>query len=393
MPNYLSPGVYVEEVRGGPKPIGMVGTRTAGFLGPAPKANALPNEPKALNNWSEFERHFGGEGTKATVLSRAVYGFYNNGGGRCFVVNTAKGGIAGDPDKRTGVEALRAIDEIAMVAAPGATDAASYEALLSFCESRGDCFAILDAPEEANKNPEGLKEVASAGGATGDVAAAKGMRPRRSAYGAVYFPWIEVTDPETGGTVAQPPSGHLAGVYARTDAERGVHKAPANTRIRGALDLGYRVTEDEQGELNRLGVNCIRFFSDAGILIWGARTLDGEASEKRYISVARLILAIKESIQEGTRWVVFEPNDELTWGLVRRDVTNFLTGLWRTGALKGSTAEQAFFVKCDAETNPQDVVDRGELVTEIGICPVKPAEFIIFRIAQWSGAEAVTESA
>ena len=165
-------------------------------------------------------------------------------------------------------------------------------------------------------------------------------------------------------------------------------EAPANEPIRGVVGVTYQVTQDEQGALNSAGVNCIRFFSSRGVRIWGARTLDDAASEYRYIPVRRLMLALRESIQDGTNWVVFEPNNEQTWNTVAGDVRAFLTRQWRSGALMGSTPEQAFFVKCDAETNPQDVVDAGQLVTVIGVAPVKPAEFVIFRISQWSGEEA-----
>jgi hypothetical protein len=185
--------------------------------------------------------------------------------------------------------------------------------------------------------------------------------------------------------VKTPVSGHLAGIYARTDATRGVHKAPANEQIRGALDLCYKVTREEQGGLNAAGINCIRFFPDSGIRVWGARTLAAESSEWRYISVRRLFNMIEESIERGTSWIVFESNDPRTWKSIERDIRAFLTLVWRDGALKGNTPEQAFFVKCDEETNPPEVIDAGRLITEIGIAPVKPAEFIIFRIFQWIG--------
>jgi phage tail sheath protein FI len=404
MPEYLAPGIYVEEVRGGARPIEMVGTRTAAFLGIAPEAGQWVNVAKPCNNPSEFDRLFNPGSKDSTALSRAVYGFFANGGGRCYVVNIGDGGtVAGDPRKRSGVHALTAIDEIAMVAAPGYTDAASYEAVLAHCESCGDRFAILDAPEAAKDNPDALKEVGTVaagggddGGDGGDTGTrrrkpATGMRPRTSNYGAFYFPWIVIAD--GAAQVAQPPSGHLAGVYARVDAERGVQKAPANEPIRGAIGLTYQVTQAEQGDLNSAGVNCIRFFSSSGIRIWGARTLDDAASEYRYIPVRRLMLALRESIQDGTRWVVFEPNDEGTWNTVAGDVRAFLMRQWRAGALMGATPEQAFFVKCDAETNPQDVIDAGQLVTVIGVAPVKPAEFVIFRISQWSGEAAATATA
>jgi phage tail sheath protein FI len=317
------------------------------------------------------------------------------------VLNVGQGGsIAGDARKRTGLYALEPIDEVAIVAAPGYTGVADYEALLSHCEGLGDRVAILDAPLEV-ENVDVLKKVGTAP-APGEEpkkdeakkAEGKAARPRNSAFGAYYFPWVVARDPFDAGTLVKtPPSGHLAGIYARTDATRGVHKAPANEPVRGAVGLTYRVARAEQGELNSAGVNCIRFFPDAGIRVWGARTLAEEASEWRYVNVRRLFNMIEESIARGTRWTVFEPNDFSLWQAVTRDVGAFLTLLWRDGALVGATPAQAFFVKCDAETNPPEVVDAGRLVIEVGIAPVKPAEFIIFRIGQWSGGSEVQTAA
>jgi phage tail sheath protein FI len=176
----------------------------------------------------------------------------------------------------------------------------------------------------------------------------------------------------------------MAGVWARTDAARGVHKAPANEIVRGALGLTYYLSKAEQELLNPAGVNCIRFFRD-GIRVWGARTLAASSSEWRYLNVRRLVNVIKESIIENTRWIVFEPNDYTLWKSIRRDIGAFLTLLWRDGALMGRTPEEAFFVKCDEETNPPEVIDAGRVVTLIGIAPVKPAEFIVFRISQFTG--------
>jgi phage tail sheath protein FI len=187
------------------------------------------------------------------------------------------------------------------------------------------------------------------------------------------------------------PSGHIAGVWARVDGTRGVHKAPANEAIRGALRLSYVLTAAEQGELNDNGVNCIRFFTREGIRIWGARTVGDASGEWRYLPVRRLFTMIEESIVTSTRWIVFEPNDRTLWKSIRRDVTAFLTRLWRDGALMGRTPEEAFFVQCDEETNPPEVVDAGEVRVVIGIAPVKPAEFIIFRIS--AGADVDTEGA
>jgi hypothetical protein len=163
-----------------------------------------------------------------------------------------------------------------------------------------------------------------------------------------------------------------------------VHKAPANEAVRGALDLSYHVTRAEQELLNPAGVNCIRWFAAEGPRVWGARTLAPSGSEWRYLNVRRLFNVIKESIANSTRWIVFEPNDETLWKSIRRDVSAFLTLLWRDGALMGRTPEEAFFVKCDAETNPQEVIDAGRVVTMIGVAPVKPAEFIIFQLSQYA---------
>ena len=398
MPSYLAPGIYVEEVSGGARPIEAVGTSTAGFVGVAPDPKALVDAVKAVNNWSEFVRAYAPEGTDSTPLSHAVFGFFENGGARCYVVNVGRSGtIAGGGRKRAGLDLLAEIDEVAIVAAPGYTDAASYDALLSHCEALGDRVAILDAPEavdDIDALTAGATASADAGAGEsdgGDAAAPAGLRARQSddGYGAYYFPWITVRDPLRAGAIVNvAPSGHIAGIYARTDARRGVHKAPANEVVRGALNLTYALTRAEQGVLNQAGVNCLRLFPREGIRVWGARTLAAGSSEWRYLNVRRLFNMIKESIANGTRWIVFEPNDETLWKSIRRDVSAFLTRQWRDGALLGRTPEEAFFVKCDAETNPPDVIDAGMVVTLIGIAPVKPAEFIVFRISQFqSGSD------
>jgi hypothetical protein len=384
MPSYLAPDIYVEEVSGGPRPIEAVGTSTAGFVGIAPDIKAYLNEARAINNWTQFVRDFVPEGNASTPLSHAVFGFFQNGGRRCYVVNIGKPeGLVGSGEKRSGLDVLEEVDEIAIVAAPGLTDAASYDAVLTHCERLKDRVAVLDAPEKV-PSIKALTEVATVGAA----GPGGGVRARQSdgGYGAYYFPRIIVRDPlAPGRTVDVAPSGHLAGVWARSDAARGVQKAPANEIIRGALDVTYRLTRAEQEELNPAGVNCIRLFANEGIRVWGARTVAPSSSEWRYLSVRRLFNMVEESIARNTRWVVFEPNDMTLWKSIRRDITAFLMRLWRDGALMGQTPEQAFFVKCDAETNPPDVVAAGMVVTLIGIAPVKPAEFIIFRLSQYQG--------
>jgi hypothetical protein len=197
-------------------------------------------------------------------------------------------------------------------------------------------------------------------------------------------------DPLSGTKKLIPPGGHIAGIYARSDIERGVHKAPANEIVRGAVELQFPLTSGEQDILNPRGVNCLRKFRGRGIRVWGARTTSSDSLWK-YVNVRRLFLYIEESIEEGTQWVVFEPNNEKLWARVRQSITAFLTTLWRAGWLMGTKAEEAFFVKCDRSTMTQDDIDNGRLICVIGIAPVKPAEFVIFRIAQWPGGSAVNE--
>lgn len=393
MPSYLSPGVFVEEGATGSQTIAPVGTSTAGFVGAAPNPEAGLGEAVAVDNWGRFTKLFVREGDKSTDLSHAVHGFFLNGGSRCYVANVPAGGALGG--KGGGLDALSLIDEIAIIAAPGRTDPASYGDLLDNAESMKDRFAILDAPPTV-ADVEALTRAGSVapapegeGGQGGgepppkpSKRQAQGLGSRASEAGALYFPHLRIRDPlDPDRIVSAPPSGHLAGLYARTDAERGVHKAPANDVLRGALGLTQLVSRGEQDVLNPAGVNCIRFFTREGVRVWGARTLSA-TPEWRYVPVRRLFLMIEESIAVSTRWVVFEPNDRPLWKMIVRDVGAFLTLLWRQGALAGARPEDAFFVKCDEETNPPEVIDAGQVVIEIGVAPVKPAEFVIFRIGQ-----------
>jgi phage tail sheath protein FI len=278
------------------------------------------------------------------------------------------------------------VEEVTMLAAPdlmssyqaGELDLKGVQAvqmaMYEFCERNKYCFAILDAPPATS--PQQVKEWRMAVNYD-------------TKYAALYYPWIQVADLSNGnGTMRLvPPSGYIAGIYARSDAERGVHKAPANEVVRGATGLAVQVTKGEQDVLNPLGINCIRSFPGRGIRVWGARTLSSDPAW-RYINVRRLFNMVEESIERGTQWVVFEPNDPDLWARVRRDARAFLTVTWRSGALFGATPDQAFYIKCDEETNPQETRDLGQLIIEIGIAPVKPAEFVIFRISQWAGGAA-----
>jgi uncharacterized protein len=283
----------------------------------------------------------------------------------------------GDPSRRRGLGGLVSLDEVSIVCMPDAVSLLNGDdvmfrdaqgKLIAHCESLGDRMCILDTPPDLI--PQDVLEWRR------DTAGYD------SKMAALYWPWIEVVDPLSKRPMMVPPSGHVAGLWARTDDTRGVHKAPANEVVMGATSLAFQLTSVEQGELNRVGINCIRAFSGRGIRVWGARTLSSDP-EWRYINVRRLFNFVSQTLMEGTQWSVFEPNDERLWLKLRASVSNFLTNLWRGGALFGTSPEQAFFVKCDAETNPPEVIEAGQVICEVGISPVKPAEFVIFRLSQY----------
>jgi phage tail sheath protein FI len=525
---YLSPGVYVEEVDRGAKPIEGVGTAVAAFVGFTEQAEesgrnghppeSLLNRATLVTNWGQFTQKFGGF-VEGAYLPHAVYGYFANGGGRCYVISVSTLGVSADPElakpaqvalpaasdaetgsllikarelgpagnqtqvsvedeaegdafvlvvkvagreverfpgltmgagdqnvetvvntqsqivqvemlkksgklaerrpaagayalaggeitalavaapqfegnaaKREGIGALEALEDVTMVCVPdlmsgfqrGDLDLegvkAVQTALLNHCERMKYRFAILDAPP--GMSPQELGDWRQEGAGYD------------SKFGALYYPWIAVPNPlsSNGASMRVPPSGHLAGIYARTDNQRGVHKAPANEVVLGSVGLEINVTKGEQDGLNPMGVNCLRAFSGRGIRVWGARTLSSDPSW-RYVNVRRLFNYVEASIEAGTQWVVFEPNDQNLWARVVRDVSAFLRMVWRSGALFGSTPEQAFYVKCDEELNPPEVRDAGQLIIEVGLAPVKPAEFVIFRISQWAGPDAEAEAA
>jgi len=510
VPSYLSPGVYMEEVSSGSRPIEGVGTAVAGFVGFAEKGPV--NEPTLVTNWSQFTQTFG-DFIEGSYLAHAVYGYFLNGGGVAYVVRIGGSvvesqamaelpagadprksalvvraltpGRAGDslsvevteasepgedsfklvvrqdgveketydnvsvkkgphsvftavkqasklivleevksgsvvhvPGKgtrvalsggdspspvapevsahdyvgdsldRTGFAGLEAVDEITMLCVPDLM--AAYQsgqldedgvkavqlAMIAHCELMADRVAIIDAPPGMNAQQVKTWRTDTAG--------------YDSKYAALYWPWVRVMDPVAGKPALVPPSGHMAGVWARSDASRGVHKAPANEVVRGAISLELAITKGEQDQLNPVSVNCIRAFPGQGIRVWGARTLSSDP-EWRYLNVRRLFNFVEESILQGTNWVVFEPNDPKLWDSVKRTITMFLRGVWRDGALFGRSPDQAFFVKCDEENNPPSSRDEGILVVEIGIAPVKPAEFVVFRISQYADGAGLEE--
>lgn len=371
--------MYVEEVPSGSRPIEGVPTSVAGFVGAAAQG---PIAAHQVRDWREF-REIYGDPVADSHLAGAVRGFFDNGGKRLYVARVLPAdrrtgltvddyvGDRGLPEsERTGLAALETIDEISILAVPDEVRrrphdlSAVTDAVIAQCERRRDRFAVLSTIA-------GQRDVHA-------------LPPRPdSAWAALYYPWIEVRHPATGKPTPMPATGHVAGVYARTDATRGVHKAPANEPLRGVDDLEFPVSQQMQDVLNPLGVNSLRDFraQGRGIVVWGARTLTSDP-EWKYVPVRRLFIFLEESIDKGTQWVVFEPNDEPLWSRVRQQVEAFLTGLWRDGALQGAKPEEAFFVRCDRSTMTQNDIDNGRLVCLVGVAPLRPAEFVIFRIGQ-----------
>lgn len=512
MPEYLYPGVYVEEIDTGNKPIEGVSTSTVGFLGIAERG---PLTPTFITSYSDFVRTFGSyykddKGNQA-YLAYAVEGFFQNGGLRCYVVRVASskaktasvklpevlisaagpgawggqvayqisdpglpdpknlfkltlmywttldaakaalassnpastaasievfdnlsansrsstyyvgavngvsnlaaltpvtgarpankalslldgsGGQAGDngdplvladfqgddtdPASKTGLKAVASVDDISILCCPDENvippKGTIAKELQAQCETLKDRFAILQSTTAEGK-PSGVIPTVN------------------SKYAAYYYPWLIVIDPKTDVRTSIPPGGHIAGIYARSDTQRGVHKDPANEQILGIDSLQLQIDNQTQAVLNPIGVNALRYFKGHGNLVWGGRTTSADPDWK-YINVRRLFIFIEKSIERGTQWVVFEPNDEPTWARVRRSVGAFLNGLWRDGMLQGATKEQAYFVRCDRTTMTQADIDNGRLIVIVGIAPVKPAEFVIFRIGQWTGGSDITE--
>ena len=268
-----------------------------------------------------------------------------------------------------GLGAFESIDDVSIVVIPDQARADFYDDLsarmIIHCEKLRDRFAVLSSVS-GKRHPDSTF-----------------VPPEDSSFGAFYYPWIYVYDPVQDANVLVPPSGHMAGIYADTDIQRGVHKAPANAVVLGALDMEFPIPKGVQDVLNPNGVNCIRDFRPAGrgIRIWGARTMSSDP-QWRYINVRRLFLYVEKSIDHGTQWVVFEPNNDDLWASVRRNLSNFLVRIWKSGALLGQTAADAFFVKCDRTTMTPDDLDNGRLICYVGIAPTKPAEFVIFRFSQ-----------
>jgi len=276
---------------------------------------------------------------------------------------------------KTGLQGFEQVDEIAIVGAPDYHELDNtYTDIIAHCAKQRDRFAILQSTP-----------------GTHTLATINNIRPPQdTTFAAFYFPWIKVFDPVLNRDSLIPPTGHIAGIYAKTDIERGVFKAPANEVVVGARSLEFQITKGNQDLLNPRGVNCIRAFPARGIRVWGARTASTNTLWK-YISVRRYFLYVGESIDEGTQFVVFEPNDEKLWARVNQTITQFLVTEWRSGALMGTKPAEAFFVKVDRTTMTQADIDNGRLICIIGLAVVKPAEFVIFRLTQFQGGSEIAE--
>ncbi len=358
-----------------------------------------PGQPKLCTNFSEYTKRFGpfsaddpknmGQALYSghRDLTHAVAGFFKNGGTRCFVTRVKSKNVA---ELERALAALESIDAVAIVATPGLDGNSVWDPMVEHCDRCEDRFAIFDCPPQVETDGELDLQLLN-------YDSANNVLPKNTKHAAFYFPYLAVVDPakqlqdldparkvqpKYRGRIYVPPSGHIAGIYARTDEERGVHKAPANAGVIGAMNVKYYIGRPKHELLNPQGVNVIRNIN-GNILVWGARTVGGDKnSEWKYVNVRRLFLFLRESIDEGTQWVVFEPNDAALWGKIRRNVSAFLTNVWRAGALFGASPQEAFYVKCDEETNPPEVREAGQVVTEIGVAIVRPAEFVIFRIMQ-----------
>jgi uncharacterized protein len=353
MTEYRYPGVYVEEVSFGSHPIEGVSTSTAGFVGLTGRGPVLG----PLTSFVDFERV--APPNPGVNLPLAIRGFFSNGGQRCVVSQIA----ASDP-LESGLEALDEHDVSVVCCPDDATVPNAAQAMTKHCEARKDRVCILQAAQPV-------------------VPSATHRPPVQSSYAAYYHPWLEVPSLDRASRVIVPPCGDIAGVYAKTDSDRGVWKAPANVVVEQVTGLSQALSQQESEALSAAGVDVIQSLPGQGIRVWGARTTSSDP-EWKYVNVRRLLIYIEHSIDGGLQWAVFEPNDVALWIAVRRATENFLTTVWKQGGLMGITAQEAFFVKCDRDTMTQNDLDNGRLICVVGVAPLEPAEFVIFRIEIWT---------
>jgi uncharacterized protein len=373
-----APGVYIEEITPA-GPIAGTGTTTPALIGTVARnlGNADLGIPVAVTSWTAYTGAF--DAYKGSLnLPYAVRGFFENGGTLAYIVPIKDpGGLDAALDQVTRVP------EVSMVCIPGVVDVGAQEKVMKHCEDMGDRIAILDgAPDPTPTKSDGALQTQ------------RGALESERGFAALYWPQICIRDPEATAedadllTVA--PSGHIAGVMARSDDKVGVHKAPANEPIRGAVKLAYTLNDAEQGVLNNLNINALRSFPGSPPRVFGARTLT-RGTPWRYVNVRRLVSYIEDSVVQGVRWAVFAPNNTALWKGLERTITEFLTRVWEAGALFGRTAKEAFYVKVDEELNPPAVRNLGQVIVEVGLAPTRPAEFVVLRFGLWEGGARITE--
>ena len=403
MPEYLHPGVYVEEIPGGSKPIEGVGTSTAAFVGYTAKGPI--GEPTLISRWDSYEEIFGGildTGKNATgdQMGFAVKSFFLNGGRAAYIVRAISDINASATEKIPGKSAespypdlavyrgvfagLENYRDVNILCVPGQTwntpgEKAIIEAAVAHAEKMKNGMVIIDPP--VGKELKTERDVTALGF-------------KSKSHSVVYYPWLRMANPyymsgkNPGApkTVLVGPCGFAAGIWARTDSLRGVWKAPAGveTSLHGVEGFQYAVDDRTQDQLNSQGINCLRRMRGLGPVVWGARTLaTGAAPEWRYIPVKRTAIFIEQSIYNGIQWAVFEPNDHNLWASLRLNIDSFMNGLFRSGAFQGEKASDAYFVRCGlGDTMTQGDIDRGQVIVIVGFAPVKPAEFVIIRISQ-----------
>jgi phage tail sheath protein FI len=336
---------------------------------------AKPGTAVMLSLWSQFEDHVGRPGHDS-YLGYAVRGFFENGGNRCYVVPIED---VNSDSVRSGLEAIKSLNTVDLVLAPDLVKNRSaafdlQQEVVRHCDLTGDRFAILDS-RHGDKKEQVWEQWSDIDGKNG----------------ALYYPWIRVTNFSGNGMALVPPCGHIAGVYSRTDRSRGVHKAPANEVLNGVLGLERHLSSADQGYLNPKRINCIRSFPGRGIRVWGARTLSG-LDEWTYVNVRRLFLTAARWINWNMQDVAFEVNDPKLWKRIERELTTYFIDLYRAGALKGNTPQEAFYVKCDAETNAPELLETGRVVTEIGLASTVPFEFVVIRLIHGERGVTVSDS-
>jgi uncharacterized protein len=381
---YKTPGVYIQQVKLAPGVELRTGVPI--FIGYTGDGGERPIQE--IVQWADFQRSFGAGMPADCYLAYAVRGFFSNGGQLCYVKAIDRRSDI-DIVLRQTLEKLlqnRFMEEIDLVCIPDlmlfpSKAAALQQVVLDFCSSgasgnSGRWFAILDALPGLDIE-EVLEQRQSLAGENG----------------AIYYPWIRIQDGPMGIAAAAsgfvPPCGHIAGIYARSDRTTGVHKAPANEIIEEAIDLGKILTDADQGRLNPLRVNCLRSFPGRGIRVWGARTLSNDPAWL-YVNVRRVLLTICRWLEKKMTGFAIEPHQPLLWLRITREIQAYLVDLYRKGVFSGKTIEEAFYVKCNDATNPPEVRDLGQIVTEIGIAVAAPGEFIVIRIIQSDGGIAIT---